>query len=280
VKTPSFRFATILGALAVIGCDGASPTQPAAARPSVANIEVLPNVGDLTNPTPQVGVVKVCKLGNVSGTFAVTTASVNGGSTSAPSNPTVEVGACVIVATNADEGKGEDVTITETSAGLQGVTGEGIDVVTGTLFPISFANGGTVFVNRYHGYTLTFTNNVVLPPPPPPTASQGCTPGYWKQPQHFDSWAAPYVPGMTFGSVFADAFPGMTLLQVVSQGGGGLQALGRHTVAALLNSAAGVQNGLSTAQVIDAFNAAYASGDYESQKNIFAALNELGCPLN
>ena len=37
---------------------------------------------------------------------------------------------------------------------------------------------------------------------------------------------------------------------------------------------------LSTAEVIAATNAALASGNFEAQKNIFAALNEQGCPLS
>jgi hypothetical protein len=79
--------------------------------------------------------------------------------------------------------------------------------------------------------------------------------------------------------VFDDAFPGMTLLQVLELGGGGLNALGRHTVAALLNAAAGI-GPLSTADVISAFNSVFPGGDYETLKNFFEGLNEAGCPLN
>lgn len=117
----------------------------------------------------------------------------------------------------------------------------------------------------------------------PPSGGQGCTPGYWKQSQHFGSWTAPYTPTTAFSSVFANAFPGMNLLQVLSQGGGGMKALGRHAVAALLNTAsASVSYDLTTAQVIASFNTAYASGDagtIEAQKNTFDMLNNLGCPL-
>jgi hypothetical protein len=71
------------------------------------------------------------------------------------------------------------------------------------------------------------------------------------------------------------------LLEVLSTGGGGLEALGRHAVAALLNSApGGPAYPLTTAQVIAAFNAAFASGVYEAQKDIFDRNNNLGCPLN
>ena len=60
-----------------------------------------------------------------------------------------------------------------------------------------------------------------------------------------------------------------------------MDALGRHTVAALLNAASsGVSFGMTPAQVIAAFNAAFPGADYEPQKNIFAAANERGCPLN
>jgi hypothetical protein len=109
---------------------------------------------------------------------------------------------------------------------------------------------------------------------------EGCTPGYWKQPHHYDSWTN-YAPTQLFGAVFANAFPGMTLGKVVGQGGGGIKALGRHTVAALLNSASpNVDYPLTTAQVISKFNAAYASGSYEATKNEFAGLNERNCYLN
>lgn len=117
----------------------------------------------------------------------------------------------------------------------------------------------------------------------PPPGGQGCTPGYWKQSQHFGSWTAPYAPASTFASVFGStAFGSMTLLQVLSQGGGGMRALGRHSVAALLNAAsAGVAYDLSAAQVIARFNAAASgsSGAIEAQKNEFDMLNNQGCPL-
>jgi len=112
---------------------------------------------------------------------------------------------------------------------------------------------------------------------------EGCTPGYWKQPQHFDSWTAPITPDTAFSDVFEDAFPGMTLVEVLAQGGGGLNALGRHIVAALLNSvSADVSYGASTSQVIDSFDGVYpgSKSDYTGVKDGFADLNEIGCPLN
>jgi hypothetical protein len=110
---------------------------------------------------------------------------------------------------------------------------------------------------------------------------EGCTPGYWKQRQHFDSWTAPYTPDTPFSDVFDNAFPGKTLLDVLKQGGGGLIALGRHTVAALLNAASpGVSYDVTEQGVIDEFNAVFPGGDYEDLKDEFEGFNEQGCPLN
>jgi len=111
----------------------------------------------------------------------------------------------------------------------------------------------------------------------------GCTPGYWKQPQHFDSYTPPYEPTTLFSDVFEDAFPGQTLRQVMRNGGGGLNALGRHTVAALLNAAsADVSYDMTVQGVIDAFNTVYpgTKPQYNALKNVFEGFNEQGCPLN
>jgi hypothetical protein len=115
------------------------------------------------------------------------------------------------------------------------------------------------------------------------TGGQGCTPGYWKQKHHFADWIAPYNPDDSFSDYFEDAFPGLSLVQVAANGGGGLDALGRHTVAALLNSAnTEVSYDLTPQEVIDAFNNLYPGSkeDYESLKDQFEGLNEQGCPLN
>jgi len=149
-------------------------------------------------------------------------------------------------------------------------------IIVGPSVPGNVATG---FAGGDRGQLLRFTNTEIVEPPGDGT--QGCTPGYWKQSQHFDSWTAPYTPSTLFDDVFENAFPGMTLLQVLSQGGGGLNALGRHTVAALLNAAAsGVDYPLSVQEVIDAFNAVFPGGDYETLKDQLEGFNELGCPLN
>ncbi len=68
---------------------------------------------------------------------------------------------------------------------------------------------------------------------------------------------------------------------MVSLGGGGLNALGRHTVSALLSaSSPGVNYALTAAEVIAMFNAVFPGGDYEALKNVFEGFNEQDCPLD
>lgn len=165
------------------------------------------------------------------------------------------------------------VTVTETGA-TPGVSVDQIRAVD--------MNGLQVIYGPTNAVTVTtnFTNGAIAYFKNLGQQGEGCTPGYWKQDQHFGNWTAPYTPSTLFGSVFSNAFPGKTLLQVLWLQGGGLNALGRHAVAALLDAASpAVDYDLSVAQVISMFNAAYASGNYEATKNIFATFNEQGCPL-
>lgn len=119
------------------------------------------------------------------------------------------------------------------------------------------------------------------PPPPPPGGGEGCTPGYWKQPHHLDSWVG-YDPDQSYEAVFGvDAEFDKSLLGALQQGGGGEKALGRHAVAALLNSAsADVDYEFTSAQVIALVQDAYATGDFNGIKDQLEAENEEGCPLD
>jgi hypothetical protein len=135
--------------------------------------------------------------------------------------------------------------------------------------------------------TTVFENTFRAPPPPPPQGGEGCTPGYWKQPHHFDSYPAGYTPGMSFNTalglpgtnLFSDSF---TLLQALGANGGGKNALARHAAAAILNAASGgVDYDLTVADVQDAVLAAYNNASLiEAKKNLLASFNEQGCPLN
>jgi hypothetical protein len=148
---------------------------------------------------------------------------------------------------------------------------------------------------RLVGVALTLMLAVSAIVPVTATATvPGCTPGFWKthtgppwSPGNqanawvgasptalFDNTAGPN------GVTFADAFPGQTLLEVLQLQGGGLNALGRHAVAAFLNAKALGDWTLSANAVVTRFNAAFASGSYEDQKDQFEGYNSFGtCPL-
>jgi hypothetical protein len=139
---------------------------------------------------------------------------------------------------------------------------------------------------EYPTYTPTYT--------PTSGAGQGCTPGYWKQQQHLDSWIPTgFSPDQTLESVFdvpdTLGYDDVTLLEALSfQGGsdlnGAAEILLRASVSALLNSAQpNVDYPVTTAEVIDAVNAALASGDRTTIIDLAGKLdkyNNLGCPLN
>jgi hypothetical protein len=157
--------------------------------------------------------------------------------------------------------------------------------------------------------TATPTNTPVPPTATPaatytptPQPFQGCTPGYWKQSQHAGAWTAPYEPQTLVSTLFdVSAYLNSgkldlngdgkadTLLDALNYKGGtgatgALRILLRSAVAALLNAASpDVAYSLTTAQVIDQFNAAVASGDRDTMLQLAATLdgyNNAGCPLS
>jgi len=108
---------------------------------------------------------------------------------------------------------------------------------------------------------------------------EGLTPGYWKQCQHFHNWQG-YDPSDSYEDVFGVSIPGCgspTLLDALRAKGGGLGALMRHSVAALLNAAhPNVNYFYSVADVKAMVQTTFATGDYEATKDLFEAQNELG----
>jgi hypothetical protein len=150
-----------------------------------------------------------------------------------------------------------------------------------------------ISINFYHGAVASFWNSLI----PPPPGNQGCTPGYWKNAHHFDSWKI-YTPGQSIGSVFtvpvSYAINGVpeanfTLDEGLSfQGGpdlsGKAQILLRAAIAALLNSKA-VNYPMTTAAIIKAVNDAIASNDETTITDLATKLDGFnnglgGCPLN
>ena len=116
------------------------------------------------------------------------------------------------------------------------------------------------------------------------TGGEGLTPGYWKQTQHFNTWVATgYNPSDSFNTIFGVNDPdNPTLLQALQTGGGGFDALGRHAVAALLNSAhPNIEYAYTTAQVIAKVQSAYANpSTVETIKDQLAVENEREADLS
>jgi hypothetical protein len=159
------------------------------------------------------------------------------------------------------------------------------------------ATSATIDFNFFHGAVASFWNSLT----PPPLGNQGCTPGYWKQDQHFGSWIGTgYTTGELISSVFTvpasytiNGTPegSFTLLQGLSFKGGNdvsgkAQTLLRAAIAAVLNAGnSNIQYGMSTADIIKAVNKALAGGDPTAITNLASTLDGLnngqgGCPLN
>ena len=243
-------------------------------------------VGDRNDEyTVRTGLVNVCAFfGNGLGPSATFSASATGG-TVLGGNFTVQPNPGCIEVWNATS----TATVAVASALVSNspdfaleriVTAVGTADVDATFTNHYGVSSASVSVSSANGAFIWFK---FAPRDVPPPGGQGCTPGYWKQSQHFGSWTSPYTPTTTFASAFgSSAFGSMTMLQVLSQGGGGMNALGRHAAAALLNAAsANVAYDLSVAAVISRFNTAAAgsAGAIEAQKNQFDMLNNQGCPL-
>lgn len=116
----------------------------------------------------------------------------------------------------------------------------------------------------------------------PPNGDDGCTPGYWKQTQHTDSWNG-YSTGDRYGDVFgvSPSFGNLTLLETLHLGDGGEMALARHAVAALLNAGNPlVDSGFTAGSVIPLVQLSYGDGEFEVLKDRLMEANERGCSLN
>jgi hypothetical protein len=137
--------------------------------------------------------------------------------------------------------------------------------------------------------TSTIPPTTTIPPPtttaPPP--GQGCTPGFWKQDQHFDSWPVPTSTTLAGAGFTNTGHPASTtLLEALSfQGGPKVQdakdILLRIAAAAYLNSF-DLNYPLTTAEVVSQVNAALASNDRETILDLAETLddnNNLGCPF-
>jgi hypothetical protein len=121
--------------------------------------------------------------------------------------------------------------------------------------------------------------------PEPCGGEEGCTPGYWKNSP--GCWEC-FEPSTLFSDVFGvvitvraggkKTIKDPTLMQALNANGGGINALARHAVAALLNACdADIGYPMTMDQVIAAVQTEVPDGDIEGLKDEFAGYNELGC---
>ena len=257
----------LTGAMAIAGvallaaCEGRMPTEESSLTFHRPAADVIP-----TTPTVQPQHFKVCKVG----TDANFTFSVNGG---ADTPFSLKDGECVSVHQFAGFPQ-HQVSVTELAQdGVQldsiiltrFLGGGPIQVTTTKLTGTNTASGQIEFEE---GWVATFYNSPEEPPPGGGT--EGCTPGYWKN--HLKRW--PVSTNLSFNATFGvNIFePDFTLLQAVKQGGGHEKRLGRHAVAAYLNSLVGIDYKYTTAEVIALVQAGNADA--------LEKANERGCPLN
>ncbi len=132
---------------------------------------------------------------------------------------------------------------------------------------------------------------------------QGCTPGYWKQDQHFDSYPAGITPDTQLDVLLGFELPGyetLTVLQALNLQGSLVNKLISHGTAGLLNDAhVDVNYQMSTTTTIrniaDGLDPVLSTtlydpfdpndnndNDLELRKNFLDAANNGvgGCPLN
>jgi hypothetical protein len=121
--------------------------------------------------------------------------------------------------------------------------------------------------------------------------SEGLTPGFWKTHSRFgpaplESWPETGLdPNDDYESLFGVEVPGTPgLIDALDAKGGGVNALLRHSAAALLNAAhPNVHYPLTYAGVVQLTRDAIDSGDrdqIESLKDRFDAANNLGATLD
>ena len=136
-------------------------------------------LGATNNSTPELGKLKICKSGesNIAGSFTFVREQFgspgDGYLFDALSSLTLQPNNCWVVAEdNGGHLIGSILRITEVPDDLVSVSGERIDQEVGgtatTITPLTFANGGQVTVNIFHGATITFVNHHEVEEPPPP----------------------------------------------------------------------------------------------------------------
>jgi hypothetical protein len=148
---------------------------------------------------------------------------------------------------------------------------------------VGFASGETTTGTTSTDTTPTTTETTPTTTTTPPEGGEGCTPGFWKNlRKHGEFWTLD--PNQTVESVFSAATGpegDQSLIEALENGGGGIDALLRHAVAAVLNAGSpAIDYPFTVGEIVDMVNDALASGDpdvIEDLKDELDAANNLGC---
>ena len=164
------RFALVaVAGLVGLGACADSSSNPTALAPA-AGSRLAPSAGRFflgqvtTNSSVVLGELKVCKQGNVNGSYIVARTQFVRSDVTPPSSPsgsvqsptTVQSGQCVVVAVdNGPDGIASSVTVNETSPGLVSVSAADENG------PISgYQEGDAILINQFHGAVITYVNHV------------------------------------------------------------------------------------------------------------------------
>lgn len=303
-RTVLQRAAGVISAVILAACSSTSdvPTSPISAFSASAN-----NTGEGT------GFVRVCKTAGPAGTYTFNTSVVGGGAhvinfgqgpevslTFAGTEVCLNSGSYIPIGGDPSWTPGMTAQVTVAELEPAGIEVEKIEVWDFAGFPavllqtVTGSNSVTITVTSTSRIKILYFNMETPPPPPPPPSGEGCTPGYWKQSQHFHSWVPTgYTTSQTIGSVFSNAslfgLQSKTLLQGLSFEGGSsvkeaAQILLRAAVAAVLNAGhPDVDYAMSAADIVSAVNAALASQNRDTILGLATQLddeNNRGCGLN
>jgi hypothetical protein len=184
-------------------CSDSTTTEPTSRAAFVPKSSFV--VGATTNNTPVVGVLKICKTGDVGGTFVTTDIGDGQGGTGNPSIASplaVATGECRIAAEDngdANQTKGDFFSVSENAAANTTQTLVSCVGVEGQI-----ACNNNYFVNNVHGVVLTFSN-VTVPPPPPETCDFSTFGGFVLLPNNIsyggNAGRIEDPPGFAFGDL-------------------------------------------------------------------------------
>ncbi len=302
---PRVRAAVVFCAVALFsGCaqtDSSLPTAPISAPDKPAAYSLY---------DPEAGFVSVAVYVGPAGTYSFHTDVVGGGlyagvselsdtydTPRTPLNAGFHYAYFPVDASTWGPGVTAQVTINEVNMPPNRVVDSIRVIKNGVTLPTIFNVSSVTVTTGYNDIILVkFYHSEGNPPPP---LGKGCTPGYWKQSQHFDAWIPTgLAPTNLVGSVFSSAslyslagksMANYKLVEALAfKGGpdlvGAAQILLRASVAAELNAKySGLGYPLTAAAIVSAVNAALTSGNRGTMLTLASQLddlNNLGCVLN